>query len=155
MFNQLSPARVVASVGGAALRAARAATAPAGDDFARGQLYSAASTCRHLAVELESYPDSLHRFAEDVAQVVQRQGDLEATSSVATGLGELTRAHDATSVGKAVSDLILAIRAAGDPSADSTCAELRARMRALAEEEVALLAAVIEPGERRKKEVSA
>ena len=64
MFNQLTATEVVIAMGRAAEAAAR------GDDelgeFGRGQLLSAYSASRHVAVELSSYDTALRAFARAI-----------------------------------------------------------------------------------------
>jgi hypothetical protein len=149
MFNQLSPAQVVAAVGEASLAAARQAVNGADMDFASGQLFSAGSSCRHLAVELEYYPAVLARFADAAAAIVAGQGEIRADLQVLGALVALDAARDARSTGAAVCDLLAAVRATGLGGGDAVIAGVRSLMRALSEEEVELLARAIEPGADR------
>lgn len=133
MFNPLSPSEVVAAVGAAARDAARAED-PAGE-FARGQLLSAASASRHLAVELAQYAAPLRAFVEEVVQAVADE------PSAAASVARLRAAADPRAVGEVVCDLLDALR-----SEDRTAAlvQVHAALRRLSDREVALLADAIE-----------
>ena len=142
MFNQFTPSEVVTAVGKAAMNAARATSTD--DDFARGQLLSAASTTRHLAVELDWFPAVLRLFAAKVREVVTplfTPG--EAGSSAAAALAT---ADGFAEVGEHVSVVLVALRARDDAEATAARRELRHLMHELTEREVSLLAGVIESG---------
>jgi hypothetical protein len=64
MFNQLPATDAIAAIGRTARDAARAEGALS--EFDRGQLLSAYSATRHLAVEVTAYEEALRRFAAAV-----------------------------------------------------------------------------------------
>ncbi|MGH2761667.1 MAG: hypothetical protein ACRDLD_03655 [Thermoleophilaceae bacterium] len=127
MFNQLSPAYMVAAIGNVLRAAARREGPPS--EFERDQLLSAYSASRHLAVELESYEAELRRFVGELSRLAppklsaRLQGDVEFSVVAAT-----------------TCDLVAALRADGSREARARRAEVHALLRELADREVDLLA---------------
>ncbi len=147
MFNPLAPAEVVTAMGKAAHAAARSeeeATA-----FSRVQLLSTYSASRHLAVELESFDAELRRFARTVAAAVRgRLAGLPDADGLEALADRLDERSDPQAVGALVGDLLAGLREADAPAAVALRTEVQRRLRELADREVDLLAAVIEPPPR-------
>ena len=140
MFNQLTPAEVVAAIGRAAREAARGEESS--NDYGRGQLMSAYSISRHLAVEIEAYGPELRAFAAEVGTWARDFGPSDPIAPVA---GALESALDANQIADAVCQLLERLRADGSERAADLRTRVRARLRELADREVELLADVIEP----------
>jgi hypothetical protein len=134
MFNQLTPAEVVGAIGTTVRTAARS-DGPT-SDFDRDQLMSAYSATRHLAVELSAYEPELSRFTEAVARSV-RAAALPGALEIAAGLGD---AGDPRVVGASLCELLDRLREERLPQAIALRGEIHARLRALADREVDLLA---------------
>jgi hypothetical protein len=139
MFNQMTPADVVAAIGQAARAAAR--DDGASSEFARGQLLSAYSTSRHLSVELASYEAELQSFASDVGRWAR---DFDEAGPIAALAAVVEDAPDAQALGDATCVLLERLRADGSEAANDLRARIHARLRRLADREVELLADVIE-----------
>jgi hypothetical protein len=134
MFNPLTPTQLVVAIGQTGRDAARHEE-PA-NEFSRGQLLSAYSISRHLAVELNSFGPELRVFAGAVAAGIRaRSKDQEIAD-------RLEATTDPREIGDAVCELLDALRA--DPAAAEHRAEVRALLGDLADREVELLAAAIE-----------
>jgi hypothetical protein len=118
VFNPTSPTDVVRAIG----RAARAAARGDGemDEFTRGQLMSAYSASRHVAVELETYETEMRWFVRELAAATEASAlpHLVAPASDAT---------DPRAVGEAVCDLLDRLR--GDTG--EAAIELRRQVHAL------------------------
>lgn len=148
MFNPLTPADVVRAIGAAAREAARGAEGM--DPFARGQLMSAYSLSRHLAVEVAEYPAALREFREQAARAVEAALTELGDREVLHGLVEELRAAElAPAVGSAVSRILEHLRSSTRPEAEKVRRDLRSALRRLVDEEVALLAAAVEGGGSR------
>lgn len=139
MFNPMTPADVVRAVGQAARAAARGQDADS--DFARGQLLSAYSISRHLAVEIESYGPELRAFAADVAGWTRDFGESDPIGALGT---QVERAKGVSELGVATCLLLERLRVSDSEAAADLRDRVRARLRRLADREVDLLAAVIE-----------
>jgi ATP-dependent exoDNAse (exonuclease V) beta subunit len=127
MFNQLTPAYVVASIGKLLRAAARADGT--GSEFERDQLMSAYSASRHLAVELASYDAEMRKFTETLQAI--------APPSFADRIGADPDPRD---VGTVVSELLESLRADASPDAARLRGEVHALLRELSDREVELLA---------------
>lgn len=121
MFEPLTPTEVVAAIGAAARAAAR--SEDPGDPFSRGQLRSADSCARHLAVELEHFDAERRTLADAVG-------------------GDLPTADGA--LADALCALLERLRADPSPEAAARRAQVQRALAAMADREVALLAAAIE-----------
>lgn len=141
MFNPLSPSEVVAAIGGAAREAARGDQA--GSDYARGQLLSAYSTSRHLSVELASFGPELSGFAREISASAAHIDDEPDLAAVVAGMESAT---DAGELGDATCLLLDYLRASDSEAAKDLRVRVQARLRALADREVELLADAIEAG---------
>jgi hypothetical protein len=134
MFNPLRPNEIVTGVG----RTAQAAAASTGalDAFERGQLLSAYSATRHLAVELEYYSGAIESFTARLAR--------ELRAVPAGPLGDAARAiehcHDGPSLGDALTELLSALRGRKDAEARRLRGLLHRELSELARIEVQLLA---------------
>src|ERR1700735_2733706 len=80
MFNPLTPSELVAAIGLAARATARGDGEL--DDFDRGQLMSAYSATRHLAIEIESFRAELSARCAAIADAVDN------TSGAGAGAGD-------------------------------------------------------------------
>lgn len=130
MFNPLSPAQVVSAVGRAARAGARADAHA--DEFTRGQLMSAYSASRHLAVELDTYEAEVRRFADDLAAAIDASGLMPAPP----GLAGTTDPRDA---GTIVCELLDRLRTDEDPRAAALRTQVRSLIVRLVDREVDLL----------------
>lgn len=136
MFNQLTAAEVVSAVGRAARGAAR--DGESGGDYARGQLLSAYSSSRHVAVEIEFFEPELRAFAARLA---------EAATALPDGgqlAARLESAHGAGEASEATCMLLDRLRGDDSPLARDLHRSVRAALRRLADREVELLAEAIE-----------
>lgn len=148
MFNPLTPSEMVTAIGRAAREAARG-DEPLGD-FDRGQLMSAYSATRHLAIELESFGAELRLQSEAIAaaadQTAHRLGGGPDAGALRR-LGERVRgAENAPAAGAAVADLLALCRERDGPLWVALRGEVRRSLRTLCDREVALLAEGIEAG---------
>ena len=139
MFNPLTPSEMVSAIG----LAARATGRGDGelDEFGRGQLMSAYSASRHLAIEIASFSGELSARCAAIADAVDRTGADEQLRGFAAQLRE---AHDARAAGDAIAELLDACRRR--PELDALRDEVHAQLRMLCDAEVALLADGIEAG---------
>lgn len=139
MFNSLTPAEVVAAIGAAARRAARA-DEPTGD-FERDQLMSAYSATRHLAGELSAYGPEWERFR---ATVAERLSAAAAGEDLARRLRaaaeEVEREHGTAAVGATLAELLADLRRSDDPARAEVRADIHGLLRELTAREVDLLA---------------
>ena len=139
MFNPLTPAQVTLAVGRAARDAAR--NEEPASAFARGQLLSAYSIARHLAVDLEAYGPELTAFRTQVADAVEAG----AADAALRELGAAVRAAaTGLEAGDATCRLLDALRAERGAQAAGLRAAIRAALRRLVDREVELLAEAIE-----------
>jgi hypothetical protein len=136
MFNPLTPSEMVTAIGLAARATARGDGAL--DDFDRGQLLSAYSATRHLAVEIASFADELTARCAAIADIADGQASLRGFSSA------VRSAPDGAAAGEAIASLLDACRA--QPELAETRAAIRRELRALCDAEVGLLADSIEAG---------
>jgi hypothetical protein len=136
VFVPLTPVEVVAAIG-AATRAAARADDP-GAPFSRGQLRSAASAARHLAVELESFAAQRRAVATEAGAATARAWPQLAARLAAAG-GE-----DPAALAEPLCDLLAALREDAGPPAARLRAEVRGILARMADREVALLTAAIE-----------
>jgi len=141
MLDPLTPTEVVAAIGAAARAAARS-TDP-GDAFSRGQLASASSSARHLAVELESFAAERRALAATVADALEGHGGHAALAERLRSAGGDARAVPA--LADTLCALLAELRADPLPEAAALRARVHAALRAMADREVDLLAAAIEP----------
>jgi hypothetical protein len=136
MFNPLTPSEMVAAIGLAARSAARADGEL--DDFDRGQLMSAYSATRHLAIEIASFDAELAARCAAIADVAAGEPSLGDAAE------RVRAASDAASAGEAVAELLERCRA--EPELSAVGAAIRRELRALCDAEVGLLADGIEAG---------
>lgn len=150
MFNPLTPAEMVVAIG-------RAARAAAGTDgllapFERGQLMSAYSATRHLAVELDAFGPQLRVAADELVAAVERTlaqlGDDPAADALERFARGLTTATDGPAVGELAADLLAVCREREELALARLRGQVRVCLKALCDREVALLAAAIEAGRR-------
>lgn len=146
MFNPLTPAQMVTAIGLAGREAAR--TAEPLDEFERGQLKSAYSASRHLAVELDSFGEELRRrcdaiavAADDAAHGMDGDPDADTLRRLAE---RVRQARDAPLAGAATADLLELCRHRHETRWMLLRGEVRRALRALCDREVALLAERIE-----------
>jgi hypothetical protein len=142
MFSPMTTSQVVTAIGRAAREAARG-DGPA-SEFSRGQLMSAFSASRHLAVELAEFPAELHEFASRVAHEIQQTQFVSRADELAALSNDLEKAADAARVGDLVSATLDLLREDSAPVAKALRANLHRALRALSDREVDLLAEVIE-----------
>jgi hypothetical protein len=138
MYPPLTPSEMVAAIGAAARVAARAEDP--GGAFSRGQLRSAGSAARHLAVELASYAEERRAVAADVAGAVAAS-ELAGREPYAGLARQLAGAPERADP---LCDLLAALRADGVPAALALRDDVRAILARMADREVALLTAAIE-----------
>jgi hypothetical protein len=139
VFNPMTTSQVVGGVGRAAREAAR------GDDpaseFSRGQLLSAFSATRHVAVELAQFPSELHRFAGRVADELEAYADRGELNRLAAALRDT---GEAAAIGDLLARALDILRSDGAPAAGALRACLHSDLRGLCRREVELLAEAIE-----------
>jgi hypothetical protein len=138
MITPLTPAEVIAAIGRTARDAARSA-APLGE-FERGQLMSAYSGSRHLAVELESFGPEVERFCARVATAIEASELAEARPAAAA----LRETADPRRAGEVVCGLLNLLHAHPAPAAAGLRGEVHTSLRELCDREVDLLADAIE-----------
>jgi hypothetical protein len=145
VFNPLTPAQVVAAIGTTAREIARSDVELS--DYARGQLLSAYSSSRHITVEIDRYDDEIRAFASDVGEWTLAAAGRLTVPEAAIAIGsELEGTSNARDTGDLVSDLLEHLRSDSSAAATQLRAQIRSRLRRLAEREVELLADVIEGG---------
>lgn len=140
MLDPLTPTEVVAAIGAAARAAAR--SEDPGDAFSRGQLRSASSSARHLAVELESFDAERRALAATVADALDGHARHAAVARRLRGAGD---ARDVRALAGTLCALLAELRADPLPEAAALRAQVHTALRAMADREVDLLAAAIEP----------
>src|ERR1700761_6626218 len=99
MFNPLTPSEMVSAIGLAARAAARSETEL--DDFDRGQLMSAYSATRHLAIEIASFAAELRDRCLAIADLAAGSGDPllgELADSVRAASADAAEAGEAIAV---------------------------------------------------------
>ena len=138
MFNPLTPSEMVSAIGLAARATARSESEL--DDFDRGQLMSAYSATRHLAIEIASFSAELRDRCAAVADLAASSGD-PLLQELAGGVREASTAAEA---GEAISVLLERCRA--EPGLADVRTAIRHELRGLCDAEVALLADGIEAG---------
>jgi hypothetical protein len=138
MITPLTPAEVTAAIGRTARNVARSGE-PLGE-FERGQLMSAYSGSRHLAVELEAFGPEIERFCAGVAAAIDASELPEPRSAA----GKLREIADPRLAGETVCALLDLLRAHPSPAAAGLREDVRASLRDLCDREVELLADVIE-----------
>jgi hypothetical protein len=150
MFNPLTPAQMVTAIGRAAREAARSAEPL--DEFDRGQLKSAYSASRHLAIEIESFSEELARQCHAIALAADEAADsLDGDPDTETlrRLAERVRgAGGAPAAGAATADLLELCRQRHQARWVRLRGDVHRALRALCDREVALLAEGIEAGRR-------
>jgi hypothetical protein len=150
MFNPLTPAAMVSAIGRAAREAARSQEPL--DEFDRGQLKSAYSASRHLAIEIESFGEELHRQCDTIAAACDHAAHSLDGDPDADTLRRLTervrRAGDAPAAGAAMADLLELCRSRHETRWVLLRGDVRRALRALCDREVALLSEGIEAGRR-------
>lgn len=143
MLNPLTPAEVVTAVGQAAREAAR--SEEPNSVFARGQLLSAYSATRHLAVELSLFGPEVAALASQVARTVSKSAEATDSAVALLALAALiAQTPDAQRLGDPVCELLDELREDASPQAAVLRAELQGTLARLADREVDLLAEVIE-----------
>jgi hypothetical protein len=142
MFNQFTPAEVVFIIGQTLLRSARRTEDL--DAFSKGQLFSAASTCRHLSVEIQMYPLELRKFSHDVASAINA-GIPDQNEATAKLVKELSGAIDSITVGRCTAELLEILNVQNSQASREARVAIRSMMKNLTLREVDLLAAEIEP----------
>jgi hypothetical protein len=140
MFNPMTPSEMVAAIGTAARTTARGDGEL--DEFDRGQLMSAYSATRHLAIEIESFRGELSARCAAIADAVDSEsgGDADALGELAA---RLRGSPDARGAGDAIGELLDLCREHG---LSALRGEIRTQLRALCDAEVTLLADGIEAG---------
>jgi hypothetical protein len=136
MFNPLTPSEMVTAIGLAARATARGDGEL--DDFDRGQLLSAYSATRHLAIEISSFADELSARCAAIADIAARDDALQELAA------EVRSAGDSVAAGEAIASLLEACRTRPELSEARTA--IRRELRALCDTEVGLLADGIEAG---------
>ena len=152
MFNPLTPSEMVAAIGLAARTTARGDGEL--DEFDRGQLMSAYSATRHLAIEIESFAGELSARCAAIADAVdaasrrgRRRRATPARRCDAAELGALPRNAGAPDAPAPRSATLLGhCRSCRDRGLVALRGEIRTQLRALCDAEVALLADGIEAG---------
>jgi hypothetical protein len=142
MFNPVTPAQMVTALGRAA-RAAGRSQEPA-SDFSRGQLMSAYSATRHLAVELAEYPPELRRFADAMADLFDNVPATVDQERFADRARALRHTGEAWAIGNLVCEALDDLRGDAAPAAADLRARVQTAVHALSDREVQLLADVIE-----------
>lgn len=146
MFVPLRPAEMVTAIGRAARAAGRAEGEPT--EFERGQLMSAYSATRHLAVELDHFGSERERLRAEVAAAVAAAAARLAADDPARAwlAGVLRPAADERTLGEDLCVLLAECRErSGEPWA-TLHGIVRTQLRALCDREVSLLTEVIEAG---------
>jgi hypothetical protein len=138
MFNQLTPAEVVAAIGATLRTAARNEGEPSA--FERDQLMSAYSATRHLAAELAGYEPVLRDFTEQVAARLRVHGIPERDDELARLAGRLDGVASPTDVGATICELFELLDGLASPPAASLRSDVHVHLRSLADREVDLLA---------------
>lgn len=146
MFNPVTPAQMVTALGRAA-RAAGRSREPA-SDFSRGQLMSAYSVTRHLAVELAEFPPELRRFADAMADLFDNVPATVDQERFGDRARALRHTGEAWEIGNLVCDALDDLRDDRTPAAADLRARVQAAVHALSDREVQLLADVIEAPRR-------
>jgi hypothetical protein len=144
MFNPLTPSEMVAAIGIAARATARGDGEL--DEFDRGQLMSAFSASRHLAIEIESFGGELSTRCGAIADAVDKAcvGDSGADAGALLGLaGRLRASGEARAAGDTIAELLDLCR---DQGLVALRGQIRTQLRALCDAEVRLLADGIETG---------
>jgi hypothetical protein len=144
MFVPLRPAEMVTAIGRAARAAGRADGEPT--EFQRGQLMSAYSATRHLAVELDHFGPERERLRHEVAAALTA-----AVAALPPGdparerlSGLLAAPDDAGALGEDLSVLLAECREhTGEPWA-TLQTNVHGGLRVLCDREVSLLSEVIE-----------
>jgi hypothetical protein len=136
MFNPLTPSEMVTAIGLAARATARGDGEL--DDFDRGQLLSAYSATRHLAVEIDRFSGELSARCAAIADAAAGEPSLRPLAD------DVRRATDGGAAGEAISALLEACRQT--PELAGVRAAIRRELRALCDAEVGLLAEGIEAG---------
>jgi hypothetical protein len=146
MFVPLRPAEMVTAIGRAARAGGRAEGEPT--EFERGQLMSAYSASRHLAVELDHFGPERERLRDDVAAAVAATAARLAGDDPARAwLGAmLARSDDERALGEDLCALLAECRERSGEPWTTLHSIVRARLRALCDREVSLLTEVIEAG---------
>jgi hypothetical protein len=142
MFNPLTPSEMVAAIGIAARTTARGDGEL--DEFDRGQLMSAYSASRHLAIEISSFGAELSARCSAIADAVDEAcaGDSGTDAGALRGLASRLRASgDARAAGDTTAELLDRCR---DRGLAALRGEIRTQLRALCDAEVTLLANGIE-----------
>lgn len=142
MFDPMTAAEVTAAIGATARDVARGEE-PLGQ-FARGQLMSAYSASRHLAVELSSFGPELERFSAAAADSVRTAAEQAPDGELLRRLaGRLQDASDPRLLGGAVCELLDVLRTTRSPTVGLR-GEVHVLLRELCDREVELLADAIE-----------
>jgi hypothetical protein len=143
MFNPLTPSEMVAAIGMAARTTARGDGEL--DEFDRGQLMSAYSATRHLAIEIESFQGELSVRCTAIADAIDAAGDRDGDGDAGVGAlaARLRASPDAQAAGDAIAELLDLCREQGRVALRG---EIRTQLRALCDAEVTLLADGIEAG---------
>jgi hypothetical protein len=138
----MTTSEVVAAIGRAAREAARG-DGPA-SEFSRGQLMSAFSASRHLAVELARFPAELHSYADEIASLLRAPGNVRDPGTLVELAAELAGTTAAPRIGDLLAVALDTLR--DDCGADAAVlrTRLHAALRRLSDREVALLAEAIE-----------
>jgi hypothetical protein len=146
MFVPLAPAEMVTAIGRAARAAGRAHGEPT--EFERGQLMSAYSATRHLAVELDHFGPERERLRGEIAaQVATVVPALTAEDPARERLTAiLATPDDAGALGEDLCVLLAECREHTGEPWRSLQTTVQARLRELSDREVSLLTEVIEAG---------
>ncbi|CAB4880823.1 unannotated protein [freshwater metagenome] len=140
MWNPLTPAEVVAAMGGPTQVAARSRVELS--EWERGQLFSVYSATRHLAAEIGAVEPHAAGVAAELA------ASLRAAPDSIAGLREIAGRLEGTADPRVIAQLsceaLDILQADGSPPAQAARAALRAVLRRAVELEVGALADAIE-----------
>ena len=138
MFNPLTPSEMVAAIGLAARATARGDGEL--DEFDRGQMMSAYSATRHLAIEISSFEGELRNRCLAIADLAGRAGDPRLLELA----GGVRDASGAAEAGAAIAVVLERCREV--PELADVRTSIRRELRGLCDAEVTLLADGIEAG---------
>ena len=116
------------------------------DEFGRNQLFSSASSCKHISIEIAEYGPYLDKF---LSAIVNVSGPLlvERTDLVDSGsIASLASSRDAIEIGEFTCKILDALRSIDGVESINARVQIRTLMHLLAENEVRLLGKTIERG---------
>ena len=143
MWNPLTPAEVVAAMGGPAQTAARSPLELT--EWERGQLFSVYSATRHLAAELGAVEPHVRAVADECAAALRSApAELPGAATLAALAERLEATADPRAVAGLTCEALDVLRADGSPPAAAVRGALRTGLRRAVELEVGALADAIE-----------